>query len=30
MPEKRLDGPDIRAVFEEMCGKGVALMPSSA
>jgi hypothetical protein len=23
MPEKRLDGPDIRAVFEEMCGEAV-------
>ena len=23
MPEKGLDGPDIRAVFEEMCGEGM-------
>ena len=28
MPEKGLDGADIRPVFEEMCGKGMTIIPS--
>jgi hypothetical protein len=30
MPEELLNGADIIAIFQEMCGKRMAIMPSSA